>query len=325
MVTIIALIFFILTIRAHGSVAVEQHLPILSEQDYIITTVPMQSVTLPCKALSSNVEFERVMWYRLKNPGQSPLNVGQHLITKDSRFSVAYYSVDHGLSPAKWDLHITNVRLSDAAHYQCHVVAKDNRKSIRSNVKLIVEDIIVNIEPIDAFVFNGNKTKFACNFTGKHRVPSEKVIWLKDNKALVPDASHVITSIELSNVTVTTLEIIVSHYNDSGSYRCSDGHDAQMFIDDNSDFEWLHKELEQADTKIAVPSLPGKAWERQLSFRKDAGLFQDDFIEERRRGLETFINKIAAHPLAQNERVLHVFLLESEIDLSKYVRDKIKH
>ncbi|CAF0792932.1 unnamed protein product [Adineta steineri] len=92
-----------------------------------------------------------------------------------------------------------------------------------------------------------------------------------------------------------------------------------------SDFEWLHKELEQADTKIVVPSLPNKAWQRQLPFRKDEGLFQEDFIEERRRGLETFINKIAAHPLAQNERSLHVFLLEPEIDLSQYTRGKVKH
>jgi sorting nexin-3/12 len=91
-----------------------------------------------------------------------------------------------------------------------------------------------------------------------------------------------------------------------------------------SDFEWLHKELEQADTKIAVPSLPDKAWQRQLPFRKDSGLFQDDFIEERRRGLETFINKIASHPLAQNERALHVFLFDPEIDLTKYERGKIK-
>ncbi|CAF1113123.1 unnamed protein product [Rotaria sp. Silwood1] len=91
-----------------------------------------------------------------------------------------------------------------------------------------------------------------------------------------------------------------------------------------SEFEWLHKELENADTKIAVPSLPDKAWQRQLPFRKDNGLFQDDFIEERRQGLETFINKIAAHPLAQNERALHVFLFEPEIDLTKYVRGKIK-
>ncbi|CAF2368354.1 unnamed protein product [Rotaria sp. Silwood2] len=91
-----------------------------------------------------------------------------------------------------------------------------------------------------------------------------------------------------------------------------------------SDFEWLHKELECADTKIAVPQLPDKAWQRQLPFRKDNGLFQEEFIEERRHGLETFINKIAVHPLAQNERALHVFLFEPEIDLTNYVRGKIK-
>jgi sorting nexin-3/12 len=92
-----------------------------------------------------------------------------------------------------------------------------------------------------------------------------------------------------------------------------------------SDFEWLHKEIERADTKIAVPSLPEKAWQRQLPFRKDNGLFQEDFIEERRRGLETFINKIAAHPLAQSERALHVFLLEPAIDLDKYKPGKVKN
>ncbi|CAF1130951.1 unnamed protein product [Rotaria sordida] len=78
-----------------------------------------------------------------------------------------------------------------------------------------------------------------------------------------------------------------------------------------SDFEWLHKELEHADTKIVVPPLPNKAWQRQLPFRKDNGLFQDDFIEERRRGLEIFINKIAVHPLAQNECALHVFFIRN--------------
>lgn len=92
-----------------------------------------------------------------------------------------------------------------------------------------------------------------------------------------------------------------------------------------SEFEWLHKELERADTKIAVPPLPEKAWQRQLPFRKDEGLFQEDFIEERRRGLETFINKIASHPLAQNERALHVFLFDPVIDLNQYVRGKVKH
>jgi sorting nexin-3/12 len=45
------------------------------------------------------------------------------------------------------------------------------------------------------------------------------------------------------------------------------------------------------DFKIVVPTLPTKAWQRQLPFRNDAGIFEDDFIEERRKGLETFINK----------------------------------
>jgi sorting nexin-3/12 len=91
-----------------------------------------------------------------------------------------------------------------------------------------------------------------------------------------------------------------------------------------SQFEWLHKELEQSDTKILVPPLPDKAWQRQLPFRKNSDAFQDDFIEERRRGLEIFINKVASHPLAQSERALHVFLFEPDIDLSKYIRGRVK-
>lgn len=35
------------------------------------------------------------------------------------------------------------------------------------------------------------------------------------------------TSTELPDVTVTTLQIVASHSNDSGLYRCSDGHGAQ--------------------------------------------------------------------------------------------------
>lgn len=91
-----------------------------------------------------------------------------------------------------------------------------------------------------------------------------------------------------------------------------------------SQFEWLHKELERSSAKMLVPSLPEKAWSRQLPFRKNNDSFQDDFIEERRRGLEEFINKVAAHPLAQNERALHVFLFEPDIDLTRYVPGKMK-
>ncbi|CAF1050208.1 unnamed protein product [Rotaria sp. Silwood1] len=91
-----------------------------------------------------------------------------------------------------------------------------------------------------------------------------------------------------------------------------------------SDFEWLRKELER-DSKIVVPSLPSKAWKRQMPafLRRDDGIFEDDFIDERRKGLEQFINKVAGHPLAQNERSLHVFLQEPTIDHDKYIPGKM--
>lgn len=88
-----------------------------------------------------------------------------------------------------------------------------------------------------------------------------------------------------------------------------------------SDFEWLKNELER-DSKIVVPPLPGKALKRQLPFRGDEGLFEESFIEERRSGLEQFINRIAGHPLAQNERCLHMFLQEEGIDRN-YIPGKV--
>ncbi|XP_018428118.1 PREDICTED: sorting nexin-12 isoform X4 [Nanorana parkeri] len=75
--------------------------------------------------------------------------------------------------------------------------------------------------------------------------------------------------------------------------------------------------------RIVVPPLPGKALKRQLPFRGDEGIFEDSFIEERRQGLEQFINKIAGHPLAQNERCLHMFLQDETIDRN-YVPGKVR-
>ncbi|XP_041430002.1 sorting nexin 12 S homeolog isoform X1 [Xenopus laevis] len=97
-----------------------------------------------------------------------------------------------------------------------------------------------------------------------------------------------------------------------------------------SDFEWLKNELER-DSKsvnaflfqIVVPPLPGKALKRQLPFRGDEGIFEESFIEERKQGLEQFINKIAGHPLAQNERCLHMFLQDEIIDRN-YVPGKVR-
>uniref|UniRef100_T1JK13 Sorting nexin-3 n=1 Tax=Strigamia maritima TaxID=126957 RepID=T1JK13_STRMM len=90
-----------------------------------------------------------------------------------------------------------------------------------------------------------------------------------------------------------------------------------------SDFEWLRNELER-DSKIVVPPLPGKALKRQLPFRGDDGIYEEDFIEDRRKGLELFVNKIAGHPLAQNECCLHMFLQEPVID-KNYVPGKIRN
>ena len=76
----------------------------------------------------------------------------------------------------------------------------------------------------------------------------------------------------------------------------------------------IHVLLTYIFIQVVVPSLPGKALNRLLPFRNDDGIFDPGFIEERRAGLEVFVNKIAGHPLAQNERSLHQFLQETIID-----------
>lgn len=90
-----------------------------------------------------------------------------------------------------------------------------------------------------------------------------------------------------------------------------------------SDFEWLRNELER-DSKIVVPNLPGKALKKQMPFRQDDGIFEEEFVEDRRKGLEVFVNKIAGHPLAQNEKCLHMFLQDINID-KNYVPGKIRN
>ena len=90
-----------------------------------------------------------------------------------------------------------------------------------------------------------------------------------------------------------------------------------------SDFEWLRSESER-ESKVVLPPLPGKAFWCQLPFRGDDGIFDDNFIEERKQGLGQLINKAAGHPLAQNERCLHMFLQDEIIDKS-YTPSKIRH
>ena len=75
-----------------------------------------------------------------------------------------------------------------------------------------------------------------------------------------------------------------------------------------------------------MPSLPGKAMSRLLPFRNDDGIFDPSFIEDRRKGLEIFVNKVAGHPLAQNEKLRGRYLpfyLEFEGLFEKKINNKV--
>ena len=90
-----------------------------------------------------------------------------------------------------------------------------------------------------------------------------------------------------------------------------------------SDFQWLRQEVER-DVQIHIPELPGKAFMKQIPFMNaDDGIFEPDFIEDRREALETFINHVAGHPLVQNEKCLHAFLFEDKIDKRNFVPGKV--
>lgn len=91
-----------------------------------------------------------------------------------------------------------------------------------------------------------------------------------------------------------------------------------------SDFEWLRNEVRRT-IHIYIPDLPDKAFARALRGKKDPdkGIFAPDFIEERRKGLEEFINSVAGHPLVQNEKCLHAFLQEQDLDKVNFAPGKI--
>ena len=73
-----------------------------------------------------------------------------------------------------------------------------------------------------------------------------------------------------------------------------------------------------------ILDLPGKGFGKQIPFlAKDDGIFETEFIEERRQGLEDFINSVAGHPLVQNEKCLHSFLQEKILDKEGFVPGKI--
>ncbi|XP_038139410.1 sorting nexin-11 [Cyprinodon tularosa] len=66
-----------------------------------------------------------------------------------------------------------------------------------------------------------------------------------------------------------------------------------------SEFEWLRKKLQKNAGLVPVPELPGKSF---FSFNNE------DFLEKRRRGLQTFLDKVVHTTVCLSDSQLHLFL-----------------
>jgi sorting nexin-3/12 len=73
-----------------------------------------------------------------------------------------------------------------------------------------------------------------------------------------------------------------------------------------SDFEVFRDLLERESARVSIPPLPGKVYLNR---------FDDQVIEERRRGLERFLKIVVGHPLLQTgSRVLGGFVQDPNWD-----------
>ncbi|CAO3690671.1 unnamed protein product [Rhizopus stolonifer] len=77
-----------------------------------------------------------------------------------------------------------------------------------------------------------------------------------------------------------------------------------------SDFEWFRDILERESTRVNIPPLPGKVFTNR---------FSDDVIEQRREGLERFLQIVSGHPLLQTgSKVLAAFIQDSSFSRDSY-------
>ncbi|KAJ2779125.1 Sorting nexin-3 [Coemansia javaensis] len=77
-----------------------------------------------------------------------------------------------------------------------------------------------------------------------------------------------------------------------------------------SDFEWFHDRLEREATRVNIPPLPGKVFTNR---------FSDEVIENRREGLERFLQIVAGHPLLQTgSKVLVAFIQDPAFTKEQY-------
>ncbi|CAL8292084.1 unnamed protein product [Lota lota] len=78
------------------------------------------------------------------------------------------------------------------------------------------------------------------------------------------------------------------------------------------DFLWLKGKLEEAHPTLIIHPLPEKFVMKGMVER-----FNEDFIETRRRALQTFLSKLAEHPLLSQSPQFKVFLTEQELTAHK--------
>jgi len=77
-----------------------------------------------------------------------------------------------------------------------------------------------------------------------------------------------------------------------------------------SDFEWFRDVLERESARVNIPPLPGKVFTNR---------FADDVIEQRREGLERFLQIVAGHPLLQTgSKVLAAFIQDPTFSKESY-------
>ncbi|KAJ1831552.1 Sorting nexin-3 [Coemansia sp. RSA 2711] len=77
-----------------------------------------------------------------------------------------------------------------------------------------------------------------------------------------------------------------------------------------SEFEWLRDLLQLQMPRVTVPPLPGKVFTNR---------FDDRVIEDRREGLERFLQIVAGHPLLQTgTKVLAAFIQDPAFSTDTY-------
>lgn len=81
------------------------------------------------------------------------------------------------------------------------------------------------------------------------------------------------------------------------------------------DFLWLYERLHDSSPGVVVPPPPEK---------QTLGRFDTNFVESRRMALERMINKIAAHPILQNDGDLKTFLESDAFNVDIKHKDRAR-